>query len=85
MAYTDNEEPLMLNALLGNVQIISSDDASLQPTSVSGISCDDVTIDNLSAHSEAVASGETGTKCLSMRLQWCQPEIDADTTSYHIW
>ena len=85
MAYTDNEEPLMLNVLLGNVQVISSDDNSLQPISVSDITCDDVIIDNLSTTSDMPSNNDTGDKCLSMRLRWCQPEIDADITSYHIW
>lgn len=85
MAYTDNEEPLMLNVLLGYVQIIASDDVSLRPVSVSGISCDDVTIDNVSTHSSVPPSDDTGAKCIAMRLQWCRPEINAETTSYHIW
>lgn len=84
MAYTDNEEPLMLNVLLGNVQVISSDDNSLQPMAVSEISCDEVTIDNLSTSSDAPSHTKED-KCLSMRLQWCQPEVDADITSYHVW
>lgn len=85
MAYTENEEPLMLDVLLGNVQVISCEDATLQPAPVSMISCDDITVENLSTRSDLAPSDDSGAKCLSMRLQWCQPEINADITSYHIW
>jgi len=85
MAYTDNEEPLMLNVLLGNVQIISAEDVTLCPSSVMNITCDQVTIDNLSTRSDLLPSEESGAKSLSMRLRWLQPEIMADVTSYHIW
>lgn len=85
MAYTDNEQPLMLNVLLGSLQVLSSDDVTLHPAPVSNISCDDVTINNLSTHSDMPSNDDAEDKCLSMTLRWCQPEITADVTSYHIW
>ena len=85
MAYTDNQEPLMLNVLLGNVQVLSSDDPTLEPMSVSDITCDKVIIDNLSTRSDQAPSEQSGAKCISMELRWTQPEVDANVTSYHIW
>jgi len=85
MAYTENEQPLMLNVLLGNIQVLSSDDPTLEPMSVSDISCDKVIVDNLSKRSDMAPSEDSGAKCISMQLQWIQPEVDADVTSYHIW
>jgi len=85
MVYTDNQEPLMLNVLLGNVQVLSGDDPSLEPASVSDITSDKITIDNLSTRSDQAPSQESGAKCISMELQWTRPNVDADVTSYHIW
>lgn len=85
LAYTENKEALMLNALVGNVQVLSSSDASLRPVSVSDVTCDDLTSNNLSTTSHLMTDEDKTGKSLSLRLQWCQPDIDADITSYHIW
>lgn len=85
MAYTDNEEPLKLSILLGNVQVLSETDPTLHPISVSDISADNVLIDNLSRRSDMLPVEDAGPKCLTTTLRWNRPDIDADVTSYHVW
>lgn len=84
MASTDNAEPLMLNVLLGGVQILASDDITLSPQPVTNIYCDEVIVDKISSMSQQRPEDYTD-KCISMRLLWNEPDIAADVSAYHIW
>lgn len=85
LAYTDNSEPLMLNVLLGNIQILSNEDATLSPEPVTNIFSDEVILEKVSTRSDKPPEDESSAKCLSMKLVWNEPDIAADVTSYQIW
>lgn len=85
MAYTDNTEPLMLNVLLGNIQIISSEDATLSPQPIRNMFSDEVILEKVATRSDKSPEDESSAKCLSMKLVWNEPDIAADVTSYQIW
>lgn len=85
MAYTDNVEPLMLNVLLGNVQILSSEDTTLCPQPVRDIFSDEVILEKIAMRSDKSPDDESSAKCLSMKLVWNEPDIAADVTTYNIW
>lgn len=63
--------------------MLSTDDETLYPVPVTNLTCEEVTVENLSMHSaDLPAEGE---KCVSMKLVWNEPDIAADVTAYHIW
>lgn len=85
LAYTDNPEPVMLNVLVGSIQIVSDDEPTLVPVPVTNVTCDEIVIDKVSLRSDLPPDDESSQQCLSMRLFWTEPNIAADVTAYEIW
>lgn len=85
LAYTDNAEPVMLNVLLGSVQVVADEEPTLAPLPVTNICCDEMVMDKVSLRSDLPPEDDCSQQCLSMRLYWTEPNIAADVTAYEIW